>query len=66
MPTDKERLDWFDMRRGRVDSWSTMTGKRYWVCAPLDSPRASRGKSVRRAIDAAMKAERTRKKEEGR
>lgn len=60
--TDKERLDWFEMHRGRLDSWSTMTGKRYWVCAPLDR-KARRGASARQALDAAIRAEQAAKAE---
>lgn len=56
MPTDKERLDWLTKQQGvsllkMGFAFTTQT-------QPRPTPRA--------AIDAAMKAERTRKKEEGR
>lgn len=69
MPTDKERLDWLTARMGWNDRRGyDFTFRTFWfVATRLTSGGVDYwGRTPRAAIDAAMKAERTRKKEEGR
>jgi len=62
MPTDKERLDWLT-KNGGILRASVSSAYRY-VC--IGGGEIAYGDTPRQAIDAAMKAERTRKKEVGR
>ena len=64
MPTDKERLDWLKRTGAKLrgHGW----GDFYFTVDPGSGQRIHADKSIRAAIDAAMRAERTRKKEKGR
>lgn len=65
MPTDKERLDFVVRHRCKVYPIDDKT----YICENWKYRRdhvSELGTGPRQAIDAAMKAERTRKKEEGR
>lgn len=60
MPTDKERLDWMLNRAIPYEDGRIILDPLSWMTPNADV------KKRRAAIDAAMKAERTRTKEEGR